>query len=354
MSYEIVKSIGIQDNKVYFTSVSNNVYPKEFERYEVKSLSEIYGKGGLEALLPVIAANVWNGNIKLYKSSKLCKLLSEGYENISQSVMLRNFLDTKRASNYIASWVLYRMEKGPEPDLNKLHALRLDKEAVLDICSKNPMAFNFAGDSVCKDRETAKAHIIANGHMLMFNMPLHFRKDKELAKLAIERKGTLFRQLDPSIMGDKELISLAFDSTLNRPTYETSPQFIPPEVRKDTAFMVQLILKCPRMKLFETPDLAENKDLVKALFNTRNWDPYILRNIPNRILKSPEILDLIQTSLQEKPVHQKLAQQILFSEKGVLLKKPSLQNQVERAENKNAAKKNLDPGKAPEQGLESR
>ena len=104
MSHEILKSITIQEgNKVFLVSASNNVSPRDFNRWESKALTELYQKGGLEAMLPVIAANVWEGNIKLYRSSKLCRLLQEGYETISEPVMLRNFLDSERAANYMTA-----------------------------------------------------------------------------------------------------------------------------------------------------------------------------------------------------------------------------------------------------------
>lgn len=351
MSYEIVKSISIQDNKVFFTSASNNIYPRTFERYEVNSLSELYNKGGLEALLPYIAKNVWEGNFHLHRGSKLCKLLLEGYEKLSESVMLRHFLDTDRAAKYMTAYTLFRMNKGQEPSLKELHALRNNKEAVLEVCSKNPAAFNFAGDAVCRDRETAKAYIEANGHQLLFSMPLHFRADKELAKLALERDGTTFRQLDPSILDDKELIALAFDSTLDRPHFEHLPDLIPPEVRKDTAFMVRVISKCPQMHLFRALDLAENKDIVKALLDTRNWNPFSLRNIPSRILSDPDIQNKIRTSMQSKPDKLKIAEGILL-EKGIILRKPSLDEQLHQAEKKVPSGTDHSLAKSPEQGIE--
>lgn len=352
MSHEILKSITIQEgNKVFLVSASNNVSPRDFERWESKALTELYQKGGLEAMLPAVAANVWEGNFKLYRGSKLCKLLLEGYENMSQSVMLRNFLDSERAANYMTAWVLYCLEKGPAPDLNKLHALRQDKEAVLDICSKNPIAFNFAGDAVCKDREAAKAHILANGHQLMFQMPLHFRKDKELAKLALEKKGNIFRQLDPSIMDDKDLIALAFDSTLNRPSFECLPDLIPPSVRKDTAFMAKLISKCPQMQLFRAIDLAENMDLVKALLKTGECKAYNLRNIPSRILQDPDILNLIYTTMAPKPDQLKIAEGILL-DKGIILRKPSLNDRIQKAESKGPSDKVQTPAKVKDPSIE--
>lgn len=50
MSYEIVKSIKIKDNKVFINYASNNVYPRHFEEFESKLLSAILQKDGQDVL----------------------------------------------------------------------------------------------------------------------------------------------------------------------------------------------------------------------------------------------------------------------------------------------------------------
>jgi hypothetical protein len=46
MSYEIVKKVRIENNKVFLTAESNNVYPKYFNEYEVPSLSTLLQEQG--------------------------------------------------------------------------------------------------------------------------------------------------------------------------------------------------------------------------------------------------------------------------------------------------------------------
>jgi len=46
MSYEIVKKISIRDNKVFLTSASNNVSPREYKEWHCQSLTEILQEKG--------------------------------------------------------------------------------------------------------------------------------------------------------------------------------------------------------------------------------------------------------------------------------------------------------------------
>ena len=50
MSYEIVKNIRIEDNKVFITSDSNNVFPKYYKERENQVCTEILQSGGIDAL----------------------------------------------------------------------------------------------------------------------------------------------------------------------------------------------------------------------------------------------------------------------------------------------------------------
>jgi hypothetical protein len=62
MSYEIVKSIQIRDNKVFLKSSSNNVYPKYYDEWECTSLSEILQTKGMDALDYELLKEYENGN----------------------------------------------------------------------------------------------------------------------------------------------------------------------------------------------------------------------------------------------------------------------------------------------------
>lgn len=333
MSYDIVKSISIKDDKVYITSASNNVHPRTFERWECTAFSKLYQEGGLEKLLPAIAADVWAGNFKLQNGSKICTALSDSYKRLYALYALRYFLDTERAAKYIAEFSLYLMDKGPEPDLGALADLRGDKAAVLDVCSKNPAAFNYAHEAICKDREAAKAHILANADKLSFYMPSYFQADKELAMLAIEKDGTIYRQLHPSVQEDPEITKAAFDASRNRPHFEHLPDLIPESLRKDKAFMADIVSVCPRIHMARVPELLNDKDIILAWLNTGAWSPYLLNNISSQVLKNPEVLNLIRAAEKNRPEVFQKAKEILDS-RSISIGKPTLSSLINSAQNR--------------------
>ena len=66
MSYAIVQGLKIdtKNNKVFLTAASNNVYPKNFEKHESLSLSEILREKGEVELKKEILVQYWNGNFQ--------------------------------------------------------------------------------------------------------------------------------------------------------------------------------------------------------------------------------------------------------------------------------------------------
>lgn len=64
MSYEIIKKIRIDENKVYLTSTSNNVSPRHFREWECKTLSEILQNEGSGALDLELLKEYENGNFQ--------------------------------------------------------------------------------------------------------------------------------------------------------------------------------------------------------------------------------------------------------------------------------------------------
>lgn len=64
MSYEIVKSIRVQDGKVFTRSSSNNVYPKSFNEWECKGLTELLQEEGITALNLAILKEYEDGNFQ--------------------------------------------------------------------------------------------------------------------------------------------------------------------------------------------------------------------------------------------------------------------------------------------------
>ncbi len=64
MSYDIIKRIRIQENKVMVKCASNNVYPRYYEEFEATSLTKILQEQGQEALDIVILHEYEKGNFQ--------------------------------------------------------------------------------------------------------------------------------------------------------------------------------------------------------------------------------------------------------------------------------------------------
>lgn len=76
MSYEIVKSIVIKQDKVYSRMESNNVSPKDFISVENPGLTQMYNEGGRTKLLVQLVEGGLSGYLKFQKKgNKLVKQL---------------------------------------------------------------------------------------------------------------------------------------------------------------------------------------------------------------------------------------------------------------------------------------
>lgn len=76
MSYEIVKSIVIKQDKVYSRMESNNVSPKDFISVENPGLTQMYNEGGKTKLLVQLVEGGLSGYLKFQKNgNKLVKQL---------------------------------------------------------------------------------------------------------------------------------------------------------------------------------------------------------------------------------------------------------------------------------------
>ena len=347
MSHSIIKSISIIKDSVYITSAPNNVRPLTFERYESEYFTDIYRRGGYEALLKELAIQVWKGNYHLRGNSKICRSLQIGLDVLSGDRNLCGFLDTEHAAQYIADFAynIITVGKSPFPDITKLQALRHDKSAVIQMCDKNPAAFDYAAEEIRKDRDVAMEHIRNNSHKLLFNMPTYFRDDKELAMLALKGSGPIYRHLSPELQADKEVIRLAFDPNQPRDYFEHLPDLIPESLRNDKAFMKELVTLCPQMHFFRTPELLEDKQIVQAWLETGAWSPDTLKDVPTALLNDPDIQSTIRTSAADKPDTLKKAEAIL-AERGILPAKPSLDSLLKAAENKTSAAKIKEPAQS--------
>mgnify|MGYP000009359108 CR=1 FL=1 len=91
MSYEIVKSIVIKQDKVYSRMESNNVYPKDFISIENTGLTKMYNEGGKQKLLVALVESGLSGYLKFQKNgNKLVRQLQVMTNNLFEDEKYRN------------------------------------------------------------------------------------------------------------------------------------------------------------------------------------------------------------------------------------------------------------------------
>lgn len=99
MSYEIVKSIVIKQDKVYSRMESNNVYPKDFISIENTGLTKMYNEGGKQKLLVALVEGGLNGYLKFQKNgNKIVRQLQVITNNLFEDEKYRNL---KRKSDLL-------------------------------------------------------------------------------------------------------------------------------------------------------------------------------------------------------------------------------------------------------------
>ena len=90
MSYEIVKSIVIKQDKVYSRMESNNVYPKDFISIENTGLTKMYNEGGKQKLLVALVESGLSGYLKFQKNgNKLVRQLQVMTNNLFEDEKYR-------------------------------------------------------------------------------------------------------------------------------------------------------------------------------------------------------------------------------------------------------------------------
>ena len=91
MSYEIVKSIVIKQDKVYSRMESNNVYPKDFISVENTGLTKMYNEGGKQKLLVALVESGLSGYLKFQKNgNKLVRQLQVMTNKLFEDEKYRN------------------------------------------------------------------------------------------------------------------------------------------------------------------------------------------------------------------------------------------------------------------------
>lgn len=310
MSHNIIRSITVgKDNKVYFNCASSNVFPRTFQRVEEPFYSNIYQQRGLRPLLAEIAKEVKQGNFVLKPGTKICDKLLNAYSILfNASTPLMRFLDDDRAADFMAKTAYNSLTNQPSTvpnDLAALEKLRWDKEAVLEVCKKNPAAFGYAAEPIQKDRDTAMEYIKTFGNLLNSRIPSYFQNDRELVELLLQKNGARYHAIDfnSPLAYDKDLIRLAFQEDLpGRRFHEHLAHMLPPSILQDTPFMCELIQICPSMHVTTTHSLMANKDFVKAWFKHGNWIPNSLDGFScPELLKVPELQQVLADRFGSDP-----------------------------------------------------
>lgn len=342
MSFDYVRSITIKGGQVYITAAASNISPRTYHQDVSEYHSKLYRESGLHALLKDIAADVHNGNYRLGNGSLIARRLSEANDHLIRHKHLKNFLDSEHASKFMADYASMMLQNprcDPSEFLREefqtLNALRSDKAAVLQICKSNPAAFDLADPAISTDRECAKEFIQNCAGNIRFNFPQAFLDDKDLAILALNQDGCIFRQLPLSLREDKDIVQLAFDQEKSRTYFEHLPDLISPSLRKNVSFMRELVQSCPSLHIHRAKDILDDFETMKIWAEKGKWVIHDLYCAPKKYLNSPEIHDILLNRFNSPEDIEYLQRK--YKELGLKAPKPqkkSLSQQISAAANR--------------------
>lgn len=324
MSYDIVKSIVLEKDKVYLTSADSSLRPLTFSKWEVKTFSDILAKEGKEAVLARIGQNIWDGNYKLYKGTKLCNLFLQAKEALPNELHFSN-TDSKAAGEYLASAVI-KLELNPSTDLtedvNSLLSLRNDKDYILEAAKRTGHNFlNYANEELQKDREFALELLKAGKGAAWFDYPKNFASDKAFAMEALKLNGCFYRELEGPLLGDREVILEAFAESDGKKYHEHLPDLIPitsffdyeanattPPIDKE--FACKLLECCPSLHIYRAKWLLEDRDVALTWCKVGKWIPNDVRYLPPCHAVEKEFLDVLFSRCQEEKSYDKLKKEL--------------------------------------------
>lgn len=366
MSYEIIKSIRLEDNKVYLKSASNNVSPRDFVEWESESLSKVLAEKGKAGLYAHIGECVWNGEFHLQKSSKLCKLFLKAREAFPSDMSFMNF-DGQAAGALLSEMVL-TLEQNPQADLSsyvaKAFALQNDRDYILNAAKQKGMNFlNFASAEIQADRAFALKVLKAGGAAAWFHYPSQFTGDKAFAMEALALNGCFYRDLDPKLKADREVIFAAFTETEDNRLHEHLPDLIPQmtffefdtdplKPTLDREFVYKLMECCPAIHMNRTSWLLEDRDVSMKWVQTGKFFPYSLSDLPKKFIFDVEFQDALLARFKDTPKYDALLQR--FTVEGVLYHPNSLSGKIRSAESRRdkAASVSKQPEKKSDLGRE--
>lgn len=342
-----MKNIAVKGNKVYLTSADSSLRPLLFTKWECTGLSKILEEEGREAFLARIGQDVWNGELRLYKGSKLCNLFIEARNSLPNNLGWHNFYG-ETAGKFLAKMVM-KLEVNPSANLSVEVADMLktmnDRDYILSAAKKSGYNFlNFADECIQKDREFALSVLAAGSGKAHFDYPTMYTKDKAFALEALKLNGCNYRSLDKSLQADRDVIFAAFKDTLDGRYHEHLPDLIPVEVycsisadRKitvDTDFVCELLNICPALHMNRANWLLEHKDVVLKWCEVGKFFPYDVSYVPTNFLLDADIQEVLQNRFKGTEKYEVLIKKL--EEKGVVLKGKTvdalLANATRRAE----------------------
>lgn len=297
MNYRFIERIEIKNGNVYIRSLCSGTSPPlspDLSHYclcEDHALTNLLQTEGVRAVYKEIGKGLFEGNIIMRPHN--C-LLAEYLKRAGDllKVPLKFSLDADHAGEFVAV-VTEGYENNPfySPiqDLEKLSVLRLDPEAVFSICQNNPAAFHFSDESVRRDRELARRYIQEFICSDGFSFPTYFRDDKALAVEALKKNASVFRQLDPCLRNDKDIVRIAYCPTTPRKEPDLFASYIGKSLRSNATFMRELVRKCPYLKLDDCMDILSLPGVAETWALHNVWLRKDIMYVPSDVLIKPTV-----------------------------------------------------------------
>lgn len=291
MSYEIVKSITIKNNKVMFISADSSLYPRIFRQFESVYHTNLLNKEGRRALINDIANDVQEGNFHLQKGSKLTSLIKDAQEVLEYN-NLNNFLNAELYAKFVSDKIL-NPSFDQAKEIEELNSLKNDKTAIINILQTNAEAYNYISSPLKKDKELAKTYIDMCADKFFFTYPSIARNDKELAMEAVKGNGANFRQLSPEFRSDETIIKAAFSNG------EHLPDLIEGPLATDKDFIKELINIQPKLHLERAAiPVKYNRDIALYYIEHSLFSTSYFGSLPSELRNDK---DLVQAALTKAP-----------------------------------------------------
>lgn len=346
MSYEIVKSISVKDDKVYLTSADSSLRPLDFSRWECTAFSKILAEQGKDALYAKLGEEIWNGNLQLRQGSKLCRLYMKACDAFPADMTFSTF-DSKAAGNFLGKMVA-RLEEKPAADLSgfveQAHAMQSDRDYIMEAAHRTGHNFlNYASTEVQNDRAFALGVLRAGRGAAWFEYPAQFRWDKDFALEALKLNGCFYRSLGDVVKADREVILEAFRETPGKTFHEHLPDVIPPTAlfdyetdptkpALDKQFIMELLDVCPSMHMNRMPDLLLDRDVALKWAQVGKFFPYSVEDLPKQYLMDKEFQETLYKRF-EKTEYLEILEKRLET-LGIARNRGSLDSQIQTAERK--------------------